>query len=151
MGNRLCEKKIEEIECLLQKGLTIKEIGKEYNISVSTVRRIAVKEYPRYYKKHTEHVEKVQSRTLVLSNETIVINFFRIKNKVINEINRIINYNNSLVICSDCYSTRYKLYRVQFLFKNCNLYFFKNLENMRIMCFKFGDFIARSVKVVRYE
>lgn len=151
MGNRLCEEKIEEIEYLLLKGTTIKQIAKQCNISAMTVRRISVKEYPRYYKKHKEYTEKVQSRTLVLSNETIVINFFRLKNKVINEINKIINYNNTLVICSDCYSTRYKLYRVQFLFKNCNLYFFKNLENMRIMCFKFGDFIARSVKVVRYE
>lgn len=147
MGNRLAAQTIELIKEDIKKGMKKIDIMFKHGISIGTVYRIKNDKYNTRFDLKEKNVKNMVFNATIHSS---ILNFIEQRKNMIFTIKRIMN-SNSIIVNSDCYSNKFKQYKLKFLYRNVNLFFFVNLENNRVMCFKFGDFLAQNIKVVFYE
>lgn len=141
MSSKLTKSKIESIKEYLSKDIDVFVTAKKHNVSSGTVYKIKNNRYA--VKEATE--KKIKEYTTVSS----LISLFKSSRSKTIEILEYIIKNKRVTIYTDCYSNKFKSFEVEYLTKYINIFYFRNIKNNRIMCFKFGDFLAQNVKVIK--
>jgi len=148
MPKKIDSKIIASIEDDLKESLDYYYIANKYKVSTTTVMRVKTKEYymKKSWPKHghkNPHPGRKQPCKIPLDIDA----YFKKKNAMKTILKRLVN-SNTIIVLTDNYNNKFKKYHIKFLYRNEDLFFFKDLVNQRTLCFKFGDFISSSVKIV---
>jgi hypothetical protein len=140
---KLEKTKIEEIKRDLDNNIRITEVARRNNVSATTVTRVAT---GNYFSKRDEikviHNARVPKEILI---------FYEKRKMFINQMKKM-QEEKVIFVKTCCYDKgcRFKRFKIKFLNRNCDIFYFINLENNRVLYFKFGDFLTQDIFIEKF-
>jgi hypothetical protein len=140
---KLDEILVNQIQKDLNNNIRICEVARRNKVSSTTVSRVAT---GNYLSKRDEI--KVIHNSRVPKEISI---FYEKRKLFINEMRKI-QQEDTIIAKTCCYdkSSRFKRIKIKFLSRNCDIFYFINLDNNRVLCFKFGDFLTQDIFIEKF-